>query len=56
MNLREKLQGRRQRKARKRYEREKALRDRQRAEGGPEGVANRAKDYGAFPGGGGGGF
>lgn len=56
MNLLEKLRERRQRKARKRHEREKALRERQRAGRGPEDVANQVKGGtgSGFPTGGGG--
>jgi hypothetical protein len=51
MGLREFLRTMRQRKARKRYEREKAQLERNRAGGGPEGFAERAKDSGAYGGG-----
>jgi hypothetical protein len=50
------FQMRRQRRARKRYEREKQLRERQRAGGGPKEVAEKVKSSGAgsgFPTGGG---
>jgi len=51
MNIREYLRTGRQRKARKKYEQEKAHRDRQRAGDGAEGVAERLKDSGALGGG-----
>jgi hypothetical protein len=52
MTIREYLRNRKQRKARKRYEREKELRDRQRSGLGPDDVAEKVKDGMGFPTGG----